>query len=598
MKTTGLQHKISSILHCVLLIGVLFSVVLCNPDYSSDDDMWWHLKYGEHFVKSLTWHVDHSEFSWSPSNADWKYVSWLGDILMFGAFKIYSFPGLYSIQILLILAVCGMYLYYLTSVRVSFNSLHVLAIFLVIYSIYSTHVKPEIFSVFLFAVVVFVFFISKTFSKSFFYVYPFLFFFWVNINGAFIFGILLIVLLLSLELLNFILLRKNPLKANLLKRLALSVALSFLALLINPYGIDYHLGIVHDLFLSSYMKYAGNTEAYMHIWRDLLPSGFAMRMINLAWYMVIMMAIFTLMNAYVFIKTKKIDITIIVLNILFFIISMSIGRAKFYFPLIWLFSTAYLYSYVSIQIDSRPVIKYLAVVIVTYFSAINIYNTFYYYPALSWFGKSKLALMPENEVAFINNYHLKGPFINDFSTGGYVIWSLYPEYKVFIDSRYGPYAGEVLDDWADFESNPTSMELHKISDKYGFRAVLINLKKNRIIHLLSNSPDWKLVYFDKAAAVIIDKAEYEAHASELDAVDLSPSRFKYITDPNILTTLFWTYAMLYKDIKPLDEILKLYENNVRHFYALRMVDIETMRYYIQSRRKQSIAGPNLRERIR
>ena len=29
--------------------------------------------------------------------------------------------------------------------------------------------------------------------------------------------------------------------------------------------------------------------------------------------------------------------------------------------------------------------------------------------------------------------------MNTYLEGGYLLWALYPDYKVFIDPRYGPY---------------------------------------------------------------------------------------------------------------------------------------------------------------
>ena len=43
---------------------------------------------------------------------------------------------------------------------------------------------------------------------------------------------------------------------------------------------------------------------------------------------------------------------------------------------------------------------------------------------------------------------------NDYLTGGYMIWSMYPRYKVFIDPRYQPYVNGVWEDFMQFRRKP------------------------------------------------------------------------------------------------------------------------------------------------
>ncbi len=42
---------------------------------------------------------------------------------------------------------------------------------------------------------------------------------------------------------------------------------------------------------------------------------------------------------------------------------------------------------------------------------------------------------PSNAVEFIQKNRIPGNMFNLYNSGGYLIWSLYPDYKVFIDGR-------------------------------------------------------------------------------------------------------------------------------------------------------------------
>lgn len=562
------------------MVMLVVIVMICYPDVYDDYDMWWHLKYGEYFVQHHTWLIDHSIFSWTPTVPDWKYVSWLGDILMYFIFTLFSFTGLYSIQVISLLAIYSLYMYYLKTIGDDINILHILSLFLVSYTIYQASVKPELFSVFFFALVVFIFIYSKTSSRNLLYIYPPLFLLWVNIHGVYIFGILFITSIFFLELLDYAILRKSPLPSNLLKSFGLSIILSYIALLVNPYGIYYHLSLLKDLFFSNYMNYTvGYIQAFNTLWIQLFPHGFSIRPIQIAWFIVIMMTIFILVNAFVYVKTKKVDPTIIIINLLFFTLSMMAGRSRYYFPLIWLFSMPYLYREIKTLIVPQRLIKWIAIILLAYFVATNIYFTAYF-PKLAWFGSNIMNSVPEKEVAFIKGHKLPGPFFNDYLTGGYMIWNLYPEYKVFIDPRYGPYVNGVVGDWFELKSKLTPEELDRLTTKYGFKAALINLKEQKIISLFLHSPEWKLVYFDKIAAVIVNISFYDEHRSQFSSIDLSPLRFSDLDNPEILMHLFTMYAFT-AGPHELSKIASIYKNNVRDSYALKDSDLQMMKFNIK-----------------
>ncbi|MBS2038982.1 hypothetical protein JST97_28625 [bacterium] len=67
--------------------------------------------------------------------------------------------------------------------------------------------------------------------------------------------------------------------------------------------------------------------------------------------------------------------------------------------------------------------------------------------AASWFGFGITYWNPVDEVDFLEKYHpdLKN-IINDYDSGGYLIWKLYPKTKVMIDPRSFPYRKF----WADY----------------------------------------------------------------------------------------------------------------------------------------------------
>ena len=64
----------------------------------------------------------------------------------------------------------------------------------------------------------------------------------------------------------------------------------------------------------------------------------------------------------------------------------------------------------------------------------------------------------------IKKLKLPPPLFNDYVSGGYMMWAMYPEYKVFIDSRGKPYdMTHVWEDYNELMANPTK-ENHSEND--------------------------------------------------------------------------------------------------------------------------------------
>jgi hypothetical protein len=107
---------------------------------------------------------------------------------------------------------------------------------------------------------------------------------------------------------------------------------------------------------------------------------------------------------------------------------------------------------------------------------------------------------PVGAVEYINSQHLPGPMLNDYVFGGYLIWAS-PDHPVFVDGRTDIFEWTgVLDEygrWATLRSNPSDLlERHKI----GF---CLLSRQSPMIFVLKLLPNWKIVYSDSTAIVLI-----------------------------------------------------------------------------------------------
>jgi len=108
--------------------------------------------------------------------------------------------------------------------------------------------------------------------------------------------------------------------------------------------------------------------------------------------------------------------------------------------------------------------------------------------------------LPEAAVSFITTHRPPAPILNHYNWGGYFIWKLYPEYRVYIDGRADLYGDTFMDEFAttyylrgDSWQNPFKT--------WGIRTVVLP-PDAPLITALRASPDWETMYADSQAVVL------------------------------------------------------------------------------------------------
>ena len=101
---------------------------------------------------------------------------------------------------------------------------------------------------------------------------------------------------------------------------------------------------------------------------------------------------------------------------------------------------------------------------------------------------------------------------NTYEFGGFLIWRLWPQERVFIDGRalsesvFNDYA-RILYNHSNADGGPTAQEL---LDRYGIRTIVMNgfeysegLAYNLMLSLSGGQTQWKLVYNDPQSVVFM-----------------------------------------------------------------------------------------------
>jgi len=108
---------------------------------------------------------------------------------------------------------------------------------------------------------------------------------------------------------------------------------------------------------------------------------------------------------------------------------------------------------------------------------------------------------PVGAADFIAAENLPGRMYNEIGTGGYLIWRLWPERKVFVDGRllvYGAEFNEFQYGWIAYGAEGWEEKLQN----WGVNFIVLRYGA-RVSSMLDESPDWILVYFDDAALIYL-----------------------------------------------------------------------------------------------
>ena len=586
----------SRVLLYALMIVFPFIVLLYYPTVWGDYDIWWHLKLGEYYINNHTLRIDHAIFSWTPADSGWIYNTWLGSTIFYIAYTLLSGFGLWLIQWFVFIGLFLLYYLYIKSVGDRFSISDLTGLLLVAVALNSTAIyyKPEIFSTLLFALSAFLYFYCKTHNKPRFFFYPLISLLWVNLHGGYLLGLAFISMLLVGETVNYWFFKQHRMSRQWLLQLTASVALSYLAVLINPYGIHYHIFNIQALLSETYTGGITKIVAYYNLWQYLSPSKFInFRSFGTAWTEILFAAIFCILCLYAYFKKRFLDITLIAFNIFFFFFSMSGGRYSIFFPIVNLFSILYL-----LHRMQAPGLKRnfgpAALGMFLFFSGYIVFTTLLLADQRTWFGKGLDDLAPVKEVELIMKEKLQPPLFNDYLVGGYMIWKMYPEYKVMIDPRYGPYAKQLMPDYSRLMGALDVKALSQFLERYPAKVALVHFMESQVITMLVKSGEWILIYFDRNAAVLVHKTIVPSLRQEtLDTTEVGPDRFKDVRNPVTLRNIFQFFIFLNFEPIHAQTILDIYRQNVPDMYWYKEGTIRWMEDSI-SMKKEEIRQRKLR----
>ncbi len=531
------------------IVAALFlaAIFVLSLNQIADFDTGYHLKTGEYIIQNRTVPL-YDIFSYAALGSRWVTHYWLADVIFYLVNLIAGFKGL--IGFVGLMAALTYFLVLKTAWdKIGRSIIPLFVLFVLAYfSLELWVVRPQIFSYFLAALLIFVLERwRKNGSKKLLYFLPLIFVFWANLHAGVILGIAILGAYAAGLLIKRM---KNRIPIALP---LIIFALASLMTLLNPNGYKV---LTYNFDISAIVKDMGVME-----WQSLLEY-------TVTWQSKVFIALMVISLAIVLwrlLRKKKffeIDWTSVFLILGFFAMPFLSIRHVGFFPIaaIPLVSSALseIFSKKKIEVDSKQVIWIVAgglMALVIIGGIIRVWNR----------SVVNESLLPVKAVDFIEDNNISGPMFNFQSSGGYLIWRLWPRQLVFMDGRSEVFSGKPNENLKKvLFTQPGWQEV--IDQEYKvnyfimwYREPTAQIVGNWMLKTIFEM-NFKLVYWDDVAVILVrnsaeNKAIIDKYAYNIINPFIRPSQIvdKYL--PNAIDEIERAIS-----ISPNSVILQNYAN--------------------------------------
>ncbi len=534
MRVANFSRVVVGILSAVLLITA--AITYATP--IKDGDFFWHSAYGRYMVENKTLIPDHAIFSWTSADGSTIKNNWIPDILLYLMLRFGGLPLVFAFKYACFLFIAILIILFVRICGQEISPFHLLIICIVLLSTpIASFIKPEIFSLVYFSILFFLYFILKSSAvdyrnKKYYILFPILFAMWVNSHEVVLFGLATFFLILVGEFMNYLFRTIAASNPRFVKYLGIAVLASACTFFLNPYGFRYPLNLITFIIapgaddLSTILSY-----------QSIFYSGFSKFHFFEFWLS--MVVIFVLLTSYLWYKKKEADLALILPNLFLGTLFLLYIRTTFYWPVFWVLTTVYQLSridktFLPLSEKLKPILTTAICLLIVLFSFRAVDDAVRSPKMGQWFGFGGGYSNPVQEADFILQHKPEGRIYNSYITGGYLIWRLYPDYKVFMDSRYFPYK-YWYQDYMKFFTGKQS--LADFSAEHRFDVALIDyLTSEDTLSKFLTTDDWKLGFYGTTGAVFVRKgAGFHADAERHDI-----ARFN---DLHTIHQAFWVFKL-------------------------------------------------------
>lgn len=468
-----------------VLMGVILTGVALYGvhDRLPDPDTWWHIAVGQ---RILATHVFPTSdiYSFTAQGVHWIAYEWLGEIAMAVTAQAGGLVGLAALQMCMVALVTWLLYYYAYLRCGNWKASFVATGLLLPIATAIFSLRPQLFGyIFLLLTLICLERFRQGHTRSL-WILPPLFLLWVNVHGTFVFGLAAIGVYLASGLVKFQAggLIAEPWTGRQRVQLLFALFLSTAALLVTPYGSE----------LAAYPLQMATMQplnvASIQEWQPLSFSLF------LGKYLLTLVLLIFVGHIFYPMKYRLQELAMLLFGIyaacvhLRFVLIFVMLIA----PIAARFAAEWMSPY---DADKDRYGLNLAIIALLAISAAR------FTPRRPELETVIAKDYPVAAIEYLRQHPAPAGVFNEYGFGGYLIWQLGPQYKVFIDGRADmyEYSGVFQDYMSIINLSSDTLSLLR---RYDIRSCLIE-RKSALATLLAASPDWKRTYADDLSVIFV-----------------------------------------------------------------------------------------------
>ena len=482
----ALVRKLSSYPALLGALLVLATFVVTS-EFRVDPDTWLHDVVGQHILSTHSWPKSDT-YSFTATGAEWMAYEWLGEVALAQVMRIGGLQGwmglLFSLASCLMLLI---YYYAYLRCRNSKAAFAATAMVLPLAGVWFT-LHPQLFGYVLLVIALICLEHFRHGRRWVLWLLPVVFLLWVNTHGTFVFGFCALGIYWLGGLVDLragsLLAERWPVNERI--QMAAVVLVSLLACCVTPYGTRLLTYPCEVFFMQPQMN------AAMESWQ---PIPFNI------WHGQLFLAFVLLFFAAVAAFQPPIRIEELAFLFLAVVMTTLHTRALPLFVIAFAPQLAGLLDRWIPNYEPRKDLYSLNALFII-LVALGVVRGF---PSRGKLERTIAEGIPQGAVDYMRRHPQPQPMLNDLAWGGYMLYSLGPEQRVFMDCRIDifEYTGVLSDYLKIMKIDPDTPWL---LEKYHLRSCLIP-SRAALATFLQNSPTWQKVYGDKMCALFARRSE-------------------------------------------------------------------------------------------
>jgi hypothetical protein len=484
----------------------------------NDGDTGYHIRAGEHILKTLSIPTK-DIFSFHSPPLAWTAHEWLSEVIMAIVHRSFGLTGIVIFFSLIISLVYSLFFKILKA-----NNDIILSVFFALLVLLSSWIhwlaRPHIFSLLLMIIWYYLLDEYQYKNRNYLFVLPPIMLLWVNLHGGFLAGLILIGIYLFGNVVKFInsLESEKGIYKKKVKLLGLVTILCLIVCLINPIG--YRILLFPFKLVSNKFIMDNINEFMSPNFHEPLPFKY---------FLLLMFVIFAF---------SEVKINLIELLLILMFTNMSLVSVR-YIPLYSIIAAPILLRQLGTMLErSHGRFARFLKKRSDNISKIDTSAKGYLWPVtaiilVAFFAKTGKIDFKFNEktkpvaaVEFLKKEKISGNMFDNDEFGDYIIYSAWPEYRVFFDGRGDMYGVDMLKEYLKVAGLKSGWD--EVLKKYDISWIIFDANSALSLFLMQRN-DWKLIYADEVANIFVKKDKEHQYL-----IDKYPDVNLAIPDPDEL----------------------------------------------------------------